>query len=170
MSLRKGRAARHTILLVGEGGTDTAFLKHVKSLYISRGSGVSAKVLNARGKGPNHVVDYAIRQRQNAAYDRVVALLDTDLEMSAVARRRARSKKIQIIGATPCLEGLLLKIFGEYVPATSAECKAQVGDKLPARLTAPGDYQEKFPKHLLDERRGDVPELGRLLDYLLFSE
>ena len=64
----------------------------------------------------------------------------------------------------------MLKILGKYVPATSADCKARVGDTLPARLTAPEDYKEKFPKDLLDERRDDVPELGRLLDYLLFNE
>ena len=93
MPLRKGRAARHTILLVGEGTTDSAFLKHIKSLYISRGCGVCARICNAHGKGPDRVVGYAIRQRQNAAYDRVVTLLDTDLEMSTAARRQARSKK-----------------------------------------------------------------------------
>ena len=53
---------------------------------------MSAKVLNARGKGPDHVVDYAIRQRQNAAYDRIIALLDSDLEISPAAHKRARSK------------------------------------------------------------------------------
>ena len=170
MPYRVRRAARHTILLVGEGTTDWAFLKYIKSLYIIRGCGVSAKVLNARGKGPDHVVDYAIRQRQNAAYDRIIALLDSDLEISLAAHKRARSKKIQIIRAKPCIEGLLLKILGKYVPATSADCKARVGDTLPARLTAPEDYQASFQKDLLDERRDDVPELGKLLDYLLFNE
>ena len=170
MPSRVRRAARHTILLVGEGATDWAFLKYIKSLYIIRDCGVSAKVLNARGKGPDHVVDYAIRQRQNAAYDRIIALLDSDLEISLAAHKRARSQKIQIIKAKPCIEGLLLKILGKYVPATSADCKARVGDTLPTRLTVPEDYQESFPKDLLDERREDVPELGRLLDYLLFNE
>ena len=170
MPSRVRRAARHTILLVGEGATDWAFLKHIKSLYISRGSGVSAKIRNAHGKGPDHVVDYAIRQCRNAAYERVVTLLDTDLEMSAAVRRRAKSKKIQIIGSTPCIEGLLLKILGKHVPATSADCKARVGDTLQGRLTAQEDYQANFTKDLLDERRDDVTELGRLLDYLLFNE
>ena len=169
MSSRVRRAARHTILLVGEGTTDWAFLKHIKSLYISRGCGVSATIRNAHGKGPDHVVDYAIRQCRNAAYDQVVALLDSDLEMSAAVHRRAMSKKIQIIGATPCIEGLLLKILGEHVPITSAQCKARLGDTLSARLTRPVDYQAYFPKDYLDERRDDVPELGRLLDYLSFN-
>ena len=164
MPSRVRRSARHTILLVGEGTTDWAFLKYIKSLYIIRGCGVSAKVLNARGKGPDHVVDYAIRQRQNAAYDRIIALLDSDLEISPAAHKRTKSKKIHIIRAKPCIEGLLLKILG------SADCKARVSDTLPARLTAPEDYQANFPKDLLDERRDDVPELGKLLDYLLFNE
>ena len=170
MPARVRRIARHTILLVGEGRADWAFLKHIKSLYISRGCGVSATVRNAHGKGPDHVVDYAIRQCRNAAYDRIVALLDTDLDMSATIRRRAKSKKVQIIGVTPCIEGFLLKILREHVPSMSADCKARVGDTLPARLTSPEDYKEKFPKELLDERRDDVPELRKLLNYLLFNE
>lgn len=128
MPARIRRAARHTVLLVGEGTTDWAFLKHIKSLYISRGCGVSATIRNAHGKGPDHVVDYAIRQCRNADYDRVVTLLDTDLPMSAAVRGRARSKKVRVIESTPCIEGLLLKILGEHVPGTSAECKTRCGD------------------------------------------
>ena len=79
--------------MVGEGTTDWAFLKYIKSLYIIRGCGVSAKVLNARGKGPDHVVDYAIRQRQNAAYDRIIALLDSDLEISTGGTQAGQVKK-----------------------------------------------------------------------------
>ena len=170
MPPRIRRVASHTVLLVGEGATELAFLKHIKSLYISRGCGVSATAKNAHGKGPDHVVDYAIRQCRNADYDRIAALLDTDLEMSEAVRRRARAKKIQIIGSTPCIEGLLLKILGEHVPATSEQCKARMGRTLPARLTYPDDYQANFPREFLDGRRGEVPELGRLLDCLLFDE
>ena len=63
----------------------------------------------------------------------------------------------------------MLKILGKHVPVTSAECKIRMGNILPARLTTPENYQEKFPKILLDKRRDDVPELGKLLDYLLFN-
>lgn len=51
MPLRKGRAARHTILLVGEGTTDSAFLKYIKSLYcpliqdcVKQGAGQRARL------------------------------------------------------------------------------------------------------------------------------
>lgn len=170
MPARTRRSVSHTVLLVGEGTTEQAFLKHIKSLYISRGCGVGVTIRNAHGKGPDHVVDYAIGQCRNAAYDRVVTLLDTDLEMSAAARRRAGAKKLQIIGTSPCIEGLLLAILGVHVPGSSAECKARCGGTLPARLTLPEDYQAHFPRDLLDERRGEVPELGELLNSLTFVD
>ena len=170
MPARACRSVSHTVLLVGEGTTEQAFLRYIKSLYISRGCGVGVTIRNAHGKGPDHVVDYAIRQCRNAAYDRVVVLLDTDLEMSAAVRRRARTRKVQIIGSTPCIEGLLLMILGEHVPATSAECKQRYGGALPARLMLPEDYLECFPRRLLDGRRDDVPELAHLLDCLSFTD
>jgi len=168
MPTHKRRSVSHTVLLVGEGTTEQAFLRHIKSLYISRGCGVGITIRNAHGKGPDHVVDYAIGQCRNAAYDRVVTLLDTDLPMSVAVRRRARSKKIHIIGSTPCVEGLLLKILDEHVPETSAECKQRCGGVLPERLTFPGDYMGSFPKDLLDGRRDMVTELAELLDCLSF--
>ncbi len=170
MPTRKRRSVSHTVLLVGEGATEQAFLKHIKSLYISRGCGVGVTIRNAHGKGPDHVVDYAIGQCRNAAYDRVAVLLDTDLEMSAAARRRAGANKLQIIGTSPCIEGLLLAILGEHVPGSSAECKARCGGILPARLTLPEDYRSYFPRDLLDERRDEVPELGELLNSLTFDD
>lgn len=155
--------------MVGEGATETAFLRHIKSLYLIRGCGVSGKSRNAHGKGPDHVVNYAIKQKRTATYDRAIVLLDTDLEMSATIKRKAKSNKIRVIGSTPCFEGLLLKILGEHVPSTSKQCKAQLGNKLPERLTRQEDYQSKFSRELLDARRDDVPELGALLDCLLFD-
>ena len=164
------RVARRTVLLVGEGKTEWAFLRHIKSLYISRGCGVSAKIRNAHGRGPSQVVDYTIKQRKNAAYDRVAVLLDTDLEMSTTAQKRVSSKKIQIIGSTPCIEGLLLKILNEHVPDSCPDCKTRMGDLLLAPLTIPYSYQANFPRSILEERRNTIPELEALLGCLSFDD
>lgn len=169
MSVRERRAARHTILLVGEGATERAFLSHVKTLYITRGCGVSAAIRNAHGKGPDHVVRHAVGICRNASYDRVVVLLDGDIQLSATVRRLAKAKRVQILESTPCFEGLLLKVLGEHVPGTSRQCKAQLGVKLPERLTRQEYYKSEFPKGFLDARRDDVPELDRLLAFLQFE-
>ena len=169
MPVRERRAASHTVLLVGEGATERAFLSHLKSLYVTRGCGVSATIRNARGKGPDHVVRQTVGICRNASYDRVVVLLDSDIQLSPAVCRLAKTKKVKILESTPCFEGLLLKILGEHVPNKSKKCKVQLGIKLPDRLTRREDYQSRFPKELLDERRDGVPELGKLLDFLQFD-
>ncbi len=169
MPVRERRTPLHTILLIGEGTTEKAFLLHLKSLYVIRGCGIKATIRTAHGKGPDHVVRHTARVCRNASFDQVVVLLDTDIEMSATIKRKAKSNKIRVIGSTPCFEGLLLRILGEHVPSTSKQCKAQMGKKLPERLTRQEDYQSKFSRELLDARRDDVPELGALLDCLLFD-
>lgn len=44
-----GRALRKTLLIVGEGDAEEAFLKHLKALFVGRAGGIEVKVGNARG-------------------------------------------------------------------------------------------------------------------------
>ena len=81
--MRANKARRYeqrTVLLVGEGYAEVAFIEHLKTLYVSRGCGLALTVKNARGKGALHVVDVAIRQSRNAAFDVRAVLLDTDTD------------------------------------------------------------------------------------------
>lgn len=112
-----------TVLLVGEGDADVAFLGHLKTLYVPRGVGVSVTVRNAHGKGPENVLDTVICQSRNAHFDLKGALLDADIPWTAVLEKQARQQRIQLIGAKPCLEGLLLSILGQHAPDL---CRVQV--------------------------------------------
>lgn len=55
------RAVLRTVLLVGEGYAEVAFIAHLRSLYPSRGFGLAITVKNARGMGALSVVNFAIR-------------------------------------------------------------------------------------------------------------
>ena len=70
--------AQRTLLLVGEGRDDAAFLRHVKGLYVPRGCGLSVTIKHAHGKGAKGVIDWTVRQIANVAYDQVAAMVDTD--------------------------------------------------------------------------------------------
>lgn len=70
--------AQGTLLIVGEGYHEEAFLSHVKQIYAPRGCGLAVTIKNARGKGAMHVVDWTIKQIANAQFDIVAAMLDTD--------------------------------------------------------------------------------------------
>jgi hypothetical protein len=104
--------AQRTLLIVGEGYTEEAFLKHVKGLYVQRGCGLSVTIKNARGKGAKHVIEWTIRQIANASYDTVAVLLDTDTDWSASVAKIAKHKIICVIKSTPCFEALLLRLLG----------------------------------------------------------
>ena len=52
---------QRTLLIVGEGGAEEAFLKHVKHLYVPRGCGLIVTIKNARGKGAQHVINWTAR-------------------------------------------------------------------------------------------------------------
>ena len=49
--------AQRTLLIVGEGRHEEAFLNYLKQLYVPRGCGLSVTIKNARGKGALHVAN-----------------------------------------------------------------------------------------------------------------
>lgn len=67
--VRKQHRVRKTLLIVGEGDSEEAFLKHLRDLYCSGGSGVAVTVRNAHGKGPENVIDHAARLARIYSYD-----------------------------------------------------------------------------------------------------
>ncbi len=109
--------SRRTLLIVGEGRHEEAFLNHLKQLYVSRGCGLSVTIKNARGKGVLHVVKWTVRQAANADYDVVAALLDTDTDWNATTEKLAKTKKIHVLKSEPCFEAMMLRLIGR--PALS---------------------------------------------------
>jgi hypothetical protein len=116
---RYRRQVARTVLVVGEGDAEVCFLQHLKALYVLRGSGVVVTIKNARGKGAAHVVDFAVRQSRNAAYDLVVALLDTDADWNDQTRAAARKGRVEIAPCQPCLEAVLLSVHRAPVQGRS---------------------------------------------------
>ena len=157
----------HTVLLVCEGKTEKAFLQHLKSLYITRGSGVAVKIISAGGKGPEYIVDYAIKRSHRIASDRIRVLMDTDIPITAAVRSKAAQHNVQLVESSPCLEGLLLKILNKRVPATSNQCKRSCAHHFPSPLTRQENYKQ-LTRALLQRRRNNVPALTKLLESFIF--
>jgi hypothetical protein len=156
-------AQRKTLLAVGEGKSEVAFLKHLKSVYCSKGAGVAVSIRNANGKGPSNVIGTALGAIRIASYDKKLCLLDTDLEWSHQNKSDAKRKKIELIGSAPCLEGLLLRILQRAVPSLSDECKKQLMTIAGKGMFEPEDYSDFFKIERLQEARSRIPELDLLL-------
>ncbi|MBV2204221.1 MAG: hypothetical protein KUL87_02275 [Pseudomonas sp.] len=160
---RKQHRVRRTLLVVGEGDSEEAFLKHLRDLYCGGGGGVAVTVRNAHGKGPENVVDHTIRQARTYSYDGHVAFLDTDIPWTDKLKKEARKAAIEMVGSSPCLEGLLLSILGKRPPEKSDACKKHIKQLLDLDLTERASYGAAFSKAVLESARTRLPELDRLL-------
>jgi len=162
--VKKVRQAQTTVLIVGEGDSDVAFIKHLCRLYNVRGCGVAVTVHNAHGYGPENVIEVTARNRM--AFDRRVALLDTDLEWSFTVRNRAKSEHIEMLPSEPCLEGLLLLIMEKSVPDRSDQCKKVFKeDDLKSLIW----YEKHLSQQMLNQRREKVSTLARLIELVSCS-
>lgn len=159
------RKVRRTLLAVGEGDAEVAFLKHLRSLYCSGGHGVNVVVSNAHGKGPENVINHAKRKGMTAQYDQRVALLDTDIPWTDGLKKHARKAAVEMIGSIPCLEGLLLIILRHQAPQSSAQCKQALQNILTIDLISWESYGKAFPKQLIDSARQRIDELDRLIRF-----
>lgn len=159
----KFRNVRKTVLVVGEGDTEVAFLKHLRTVYCANNQGAAVTVSNAHGKNPLHVIETVKRYSRSMAFDRKVALLDTDVAWSPAVQKEIRLAKICAIGTKPCIEGLYLAILGRKIPLTTQQCKEAASMHIAADLLDWHAYAPLFSKEILENVRGHLPELDLLL-------
>jgi len=164
------RQAARTVLLVGEGDAEVVFLRHLKTLYVQRGSGVAVTIKNAQGKGAAHVVDFARRQSNNAAYDVVAALLDTDTDWNDKTRAAAREARVHPVRSEPCLEAVLLGICREPVEGRTAhQLKKDFADRFGAAASQ-AVVARHFPREVVEAAKDRVEVLQGLLCLLTRAE
>jgi hypothetical protein len=155
--------AQRTLLIVGEGYADEAFLNHVKKLYAPRGCGLSVSIKNARGKGAKHVIDWTRRQVANADFDSVAAMLDTDQDWSEAVAKQAKSARIEVLKSEPCFEAMMLRLLGQNTAGDSKTLKRRFAPYVNNDPTRSENYATSFGKAFLDANRNREPSLDALL-------
>jgi len=155
--------AKKTLLIVGEGRHEEAFLNHVRQLYAPRGCGLAVTIKNARGKGAKHVIDWTIRQIANADYDTVAAMLDTDQDWNATVQKQANQKKIQVLASDPCFEAVMLRVQGKNPVGDYHQLKKIFAPYVNNDPTQFKNYEEHFNKAALETGRTRDPAIDNLL-------
>jgi len=158
--------AQRTLLLVGEGYHEKAFLSHVKQLYVPRRCGLSVSVKSAGGKSAKHIIEWTIRQIANAAYDHVAVMLDTDTDWSPALAKRAKAKRIQILTSEPCFDALMLRLLGKHPVGDPAALKKVLAPYLNNDPTEQQNYAQHFGKACLEAGRQSEPSIDALLKLL----
>ncbi|WP_288126868.1 RloB domain-containing protein [Thiomonas sp.] len=156
------RSTVKTLLLVGEGETEVAFLTHLKALCAPRWCGLYVKVICAHGKGAKHVVDVAIRQSRNAAFDSVAALLDTDTDWNDQVQRRATEHCILLLLSRPCVEAMLLRALGRSATGRTRDLKKRLKQLVQDPMDS-HSYATLFDEHALNVARRNERVIEDLL-------
>lgn len=141
-----------TLLIVGEGIHEKAFLQHMKSIYDGENN-QTVKIDAASGGSPIEIIDDTIRKYNHADYDKKVILLDADITIRQQDWDKARKNNIELIISSPvCLEGMLLAIL-EYRVAefsSATDCKKRLHQLLSGDPTKSSSYAQSFSKSTLD--------------------
>lgn len=160
---RKVRKQRKTLLVVGEGQTEVAFLNYLKTIYCRDKHSVKITVQNAHGKGPENILQTAIRKKRQASYDRVIAVLDTDISWTPALKKEARSHDIALVGNTPCIEALFLNLLDRAAPSDTQDCKKAIASVLNVNLLDKSSYMDWCTKDKLEKLRLTNNDLNSLL-------
>jgi hypothetical protein len=158
--------AQRTMLIVGEGRHEEAFLNHLKQLYVPRHCGLTLTIKNARGKGALHVIEWTVGQIANADYDTVAVLLDTDTGWDAKSEKLARRKKIQVLKSEPCFEAMMLRLIGKPTIGNAHALKKQFAPFVKNDATQREHYAQNFGSDCLNAGRGKEPAIDELLKLL----
>jgi hypothetical protein len=159
---------KKTVLLVGEGPCEWAFLKHLVSLFQFRESAFAARVENAHGGSPETVLLSAKKLLRQRAYDVCVIVMDTDRPWPSILSEHIGKTRMKYVAASPCLEGLLLQMLG--VPGITmrssvAQCKRVLYDTHvdENHRTEPNAYVRSFSRDVLTQRRTHCDALDVIL-------
>ena len=146
------RSALKTLLIVGEGEHDQAFVKYLCHLYDCRRTGQKVAVKAGDGGSPEELLRVMMRRYQHAAYDRRVLLLDEDVPIPQAVTRDAGKRGIDIVVSKPiCLEGMLLELLGESIPPSARNCKNVLHPMLSGDPADKQSYARCIQRSLLDQ-------------------
>ncbi|KQC14624.1 MAG: hypothetical protein APR63_13785 [Desulfuromonas sp. SDB] len=165
---RPVRRTKKTVLIVGEGSTEKAFLRYVKEIYITREMDISVKIECGAGGSPRNIVEKAIRLCGSRSYDKCFVLIDTDIPLNVdkkLLTRMKRKPKIEILKSIPCIEGLFLAILEITGYNSSDQCKRIFESTFLSsdKKTDKRYYGKLFPKEVLDQKRTQINELNNIL-------
>lgn len=151
MARKIKRTLLSTLVILGEGACEKAFLSYLKDLY-AKNTGQKITLQSADGGSPEDIVKTAIKKSRDIAYDRKFILIDSDIEMTDRTIALARASNITIILSEPlCLEGMLLKLLGQKIPNSSQKCKSLLHPQLDGKATEKNSYKQLITVEILEQ-------------------
>ena len=161
--LKQRIVQKRTLLIVGEGADEKAFLSYLKQQLVPRGAGLMVTIKNAKGKGAKGVLDYTIKQIRIPEYNTVAALFDTDTDRTDALVKQAKKHKVLLLKSEPCFEAMLLRLLGITPELDSKKLKAQFAPFVNNEATDSKQYAKHFNPEKLEAMQHTEPTIEMLL-------
>lgn len=166
MAKKPIRKTNKTILLVVEGDTEDAFIRHLKNIYVSRDSNFRVNIKNARGYGPQGVVDKMQSTIKTAPHDLYGVVMDSDIPICEVSSAYFRQQSTKLFLSNPVIEATLLILKRAKPGGTNAKCKELLGNLVPGDKTEPRFYEKNFDIATIEEGRNKIQSLNELIIFM----
>lgn len=160
------RRTNKTILVTVEGYTEEVLLRHLKSLYCLRTLPISVTIKNARGHGPQGVIDAIKAACKTAEYSAKIAVFDGDIPLTPEDSKWFSDENVTLFISTPCIEATLLKMRSARVASNTASCKRSLERLLPGDQTDLKYYERHFPREVIESARVTLPMINDLIIYI----
>ena len=145
-------ANKTTLLVMGEGEHDKAFLSHMKGIYHERRSGSKITLDFSSGGSPHDIIKDTVKKSRHVDYDQKFILMDSDIPIKQEDIKAAKDSGIAILYSEPlCLEGMLLSILAQNIPSTAQKCKSVLHPQLSDKPALSKSYEPLFAKPVLDK-------------------
>ena len=141
-----------TLLVMGEGEHDKAFLSHMKGVYHERRSGSKITLDFSSGGSPHDIIKDTVKKSRHVGYGQKFILMDSDVPVKQQDIKAAKNSGITILYSEPlCLEGMLLSILAQSIPHTAQKCKGVLHPQLSDNPAVARSYNLLFSKPVLDK-------------------
>ena len=141
-----------TLLVMGEGEHDKAFLSHMKGIYHERRSGSKVTLDFSSGGSPHDIIKDTVKKSRHVDYDQKFILMDSDVPVKQQDIKAADDSGISILYSKPlCLEGMLLSILAQSIPNTAQKCKSVLHPQLSDNPALSKSYEPLLAKPVLDK-------------------
>lgn len=155
-----------TLLVMGEGEHDKAFLSHMKGIYHQRRSGSKVTLDFSSGGSPHDIIKDMLKKSRHVGYDQKFILMDSDVPVKQQDINAANNSGIRILYSKPlCLEGMLLSILAQSIPETAQKCKSALHPQLSDNPALSKSYEPLLAKPVLDDtNHSTIVEIRSLLN------
>lgn len=151
---RNRQASKTTLLIVGEGADDQAFIKHMSQQLRTGTTSVKPRIEKQTGGSPGNIITNAVRKYGHLPFDQRFLVVDADIPLSQQEYDKARAHGYRVILWAPvCLEGALLEVLDERVGGhdTAMSLKKRLHPLLDGSHTDSAAYKHRFPRAVLEK-------------------